>query len=261
MRRFRLLLICGVVLSAAAGKVFAGDRDFLYSYESNVMGPGEKELETYTTYRFGRAYFYSALDQSLEFETGLGDEVQTSLYLNFTQAFTRDETGGASLNTQGPVLDGVASEWKFKLMDSVGDSFGLGLIVEPEFEPDELDVETRLIVDKKDGSWLGTFNLTAEPQFDYADTQSSMVLTPSLGVGFFPSGDKFFVGLEAIDQNVIDSNPLRSVFSLGPIVQYSGQSWWVALTVLPQMTDFTSGTLNLDDSQRVQVRLATSVEI
>lgn len=253
-RTWRILLM--VALPALAG---AADRHFIYNYESGVENAGERDLETYTFYQFGRDTFYSALNQQLEFETGLGGGVQTSLYLNFTQQLIQNPEGGTQ-QAGGPILDGVSNEWKFKLMDSSADAFGLGLYLEPEFEPDDFELETKLIVDKNMGSWLWTFNLLAAPSFDYADTNESFLLRPSLGAGLFLS-DSVFLGFEAMDENFYDNLPMRSVFSMGPCLQYSGKDWWVEVTFLPQLADIGSSALDFTDSQRDQVAVATSFSL
>jgi len=127
-------------------------------------------------------------------------------------------------------------------------------------EPDDFELEMKVIVDKKMGNFLATFNLLGEPAFDYADTDSSFLLRPSVGLGYFLS-DKFFVGIESMDENFYDKDPMRSVFSLGPVVEYSETNWWVALTFLPQLASFGSSTLDLTDSQRDQIRVATSFSL
>jgi hypothetical protein len=257
--RFKRLML-GALLLAVPALAQAGDRHFIYNYESGVLGAGEREIETYSTYRFGQQTFYSALDYNLEFETGLGGGAQTSLYLNFTQELGQDPNDRSEVVTHGPVLDGISNEWKFKLTDAVADGVGLGLYIEPEFEPDDFELEMKVIVDKKMGNFLATFNLLGEPAFDYADTDSSFLLRPSVGLGYFLS-DKFFVGIESMDENFYDKDPMRSVFSLGPVVEYSETNWWVALTFLPQLASIGSSTLDLTDSQKDQIRVATSFSL
>ncbi|HVM32003.1 MAG TPA: hypothetical protein VMU88_02650 [bacterium] len=250
-----------LALAALPALARAADRHFIYTEESTVQDAGEKDLETYTTYRFGRDAFYSAMDQSLEFEVGLGGSAQFASYLNFTQEFAAALPGGEpGLNTEGPVLDGVSTELKLKLADNVADPLGVGLYFEPEFEPDELDLETKLILDKKMGSWLVAFNLTAEPGFDYTDMGTSLLLRPSLGVGYFLTS-RWFIGLEAMNENFYDDAPMRSVLSAGPELEYAGDSWWVAVAFLPQLANIGSSTLDFTDSQRDQVRLATSFSL
>ena len=240
-------------------KTLAADRHFIYNYESGNLNVGEKDLETYTFYQFGRSSFYSALNQSVEFEVGLDSFVQTSLYLNFTQQL-QAAPGGGTQQAGGPILDGISNEWKFKLADNVADPIGIGLYIEPELEPDDFELETKLILDKKIGSWLWTFNLLAEPQFDYADTNSSFLLRPSVGLGYFIS-NVVFIGVEAMDENFYNNQPMRSVFSIGPCLQYSGKDWWVEITFLPQLANIGGNGLDFVDSQRDQVAIATSFSL
>jgi hypothetical protein len=257
MRLKKWLLALMVCLSPSLG--FSADRHFIFNYESNNLGAGERDLETYTFFQFGRDSFYSAMNQSIEFEAGLDEGVQSSLYLNFTQHFA-DLGGGAQLDTSGPVLDGISNEWKFKLMDSSADAFGLGLYLEPEFEPDDFELETKLIIDKNMGSWLWTFNLLAEPVFDYTDTNESLMIRPSVGAGYSVSNN-VFIGWEAMDENFYDDQPMRSVFSMGPCIQYSGKSWWVELSFLPQLANIGGSSLDFTDSQRDQIAVATSFDL
>lgn len=249
----------GLVLWILPALCPAADRHFIFNYESSVENAGEKDLEIYTFYQFGRDTFYSALKQQIEFETGLGDGVQTSVYLNFAQELVQSPDGGVQ-QSGGPVLDGISSEWKFKLADNVADPVGLGLYLEPEFEPDDFELEAKIIVDQKWGPWLWTFNLLGAPSLDYADTNSSFLLRPSVGVGYFLS-DAVFIGFEAMDENFYDNQPPRSVFSMGPCLQYSAKDWWVEITFMPQLSNIGAPSLDFTDSQRDQIAFATSFSL
>ncbi len=243
------------------GEVSASERHFTFNYESPVLQSGGMELETYSTFRFGRELFYSALDQRLEFEAGLGGGVQTSLYLNFTQEMADDGTGTVSSSF---LADGISNEWKFKLKDNLTDDFGLGLYLEAAAKPDELELEGKIIIDKRAGNFLWTFNLTNEPEYHLIDGTWGYSLIPSLGAGFFLVPERFFLGVEIQNDNFYEGQPLqntRSLISAGPVLSYTGDSWWVTLTLLPQLWNLRGSSLDLDDSQRVQVRLAASLSL
>jgi hypothetical protein len=109
-------------LSLLATPSWAGERNFIYNYETDVLANDMRELETYTTYRFGRDRFFSGLNERLEFEIGLGGGVQTALYLNFDQKLEMDDTGNI---TNSLIFDGIASEWIFKLADAETAPWGL----------------------------------------------------------------------------------------------------------------------------------------
>ncbi len=255
--------ITAVLLAALLCPAFAGasERHFIYSYESGVLPPGDKELESYTTFKFGRSLYYSALDQWLEFELGLGSGVQTSLYLNYEQEMADDGTGAIGTSFMS---DGISNEWKFRLKDVLTDSFGLGLYAEAGFKPDEFELETKVILDKKEGNWLGTVNLTFEPEYDFPDNSFAFSLVPSLGLGYFLVSDRLFLGLEAQNDNFYGGQPLqsvRSIFSAGPVLSYTAQDWWITLTALPQWASLNGPGLDLATSQRMQVRLAASLSL
>jgi mono/diheme cytochrome c family protein len=239
----------------------ASDRHFTFNYESDVLGAGGKELETYTTFKFGRDLYYSALDQRLEFEVGLGGNAQTSLYLNFEQEMADDGTGNVASSF---LADGISNEWKFKLKDNLTDDFGLAVYFENAFKPDEYELETKLILDKRSGGWLWALNLTAEPEYHFIDNTFALSLIPSMGFGAFLLPDRLFLGLEFQNDTFFEGAPLApvsSVFSAGPVVSYALEDWWVTLTFLPQWVNWLGPGLDFSESQRFQVRLAASVSL
>ena len=72
------LLILVAILAIA--KAEAQDRVFTYTYQSNVLNYGQKELEVWTTFGTARKDYYRGLDHSLEFEMGLGGNLQQERY-------------------------------------------------------------------------------------------------------------------------------------------------------------------------------------
>jgi hypothetical protein len=255
----RAILALGLGLAALPAA--ASDRHFVFSQESPVLNDGSRELETYATYSFGRDHFFSRVQGNLEYEQGLGGGFQTSLYVNFDQVVEDDGLGGTA---ESFIFDGIATELKLKLLDNVADPVGLGLYLETEFEPDELDVETKVIVDKRMGDLLWTFNLTTEPHFGWPDDSYSLTFSPSMGLGAFVVPNRFLVGLEAVNENLSAGQPLavvESVLSVGPVLSYTGSNWWTTLTLLPQVANFMGSGLDLTNSQKWQVRLGLSWEI
>src|SRR5258708_40092297 len=83
----------------------AQDRMFAYTYQTNVLNKGDFDLEFQNTLRTGKAGAYSPyvfgqhLDQRLEFEVGLGKNIQTSFYLN-SELFRYADTSSTELNQE-----------------------------------------------------------------------------------------------------------------------------------------------------------------
>jgi hypothetical protein len=112
-----------LVVALFAAPAAASERHFTYTYESGVLSPGAREVEPWSTFRLGKSDFYSRFDSRIEAELGLTDRLQTAFYLNM-KAVTADTPAGRSSSTE---LEGISSEWKFKLSDPVADRVGAAL--------------------------------------------------------------------------------------------------------------------------------------
>ena len=94
---------------------YGQDRIFTYAYQSTVLNKGQREIEIWNTVESGKEDFYRRLRHRVEYEIGLGGNVQTAFYLNIDQKFEQ------------PVSLGFSTEWKWKLTDPVANAVGLGL--------------------------------------------------------------------------------------------------------------------------------------
>jgi len=156
MRRFVLFITGTLSLMAAQ----AQDRNFVRTYQSTVLPKGAIDLEFWHTSRFGHAgQFFHAQDQQMEVEFGLGKNWQTAFYLNrYQQRFSTSADGTTTSNEIG-----FSNEWKVKLSDPVANKLGLALYGEWSLKGgDELELETKLILDKVIGKHLFAFNAVYE---------------------------------------------------------------------------------------------------
>ena len=240
----------------------ANDRHVSYTYESAVLAPGEKELEVWTTYRNGRDTRYTRFDERLEFEIGLVPGLQTSFYLNVT-AIGQDVNGELANSTEVS----VSNEWKWRLLDSAVDGIGLALYGEITGSVEELELEGKLIVDKRIGNLLLAANFVAEHEWEFGigQTEKDLHLDGFLGASWFFS-PRFSLGVEAWNANIISHGTWEhSAFFLGPVASYTGDGWWVTLTVLPQLPAFKpsegGGKYVFTDYERFQARLLFSWHI
>ena len=240
----------------------ANDRHFSYTYESAVLAPNEKELEIWTTYRNGRDTRYTRFDERLEFEIGLVPGLQTSFYLNVT-AIGQNVNGELANSTEVS----VSNEWKWRLLDSAVDGIGLALYGEITGSVDELELEGKIIVDKRIGNLLLAANFVAEHEWEFGigQTEKDLHLDGFLGASWFFT-PRFSLGIEAWNANIISQGTWEhSAFFLGPVASYTGDGWWVTLTVLPQLPAFKpsegGGKYVFTDYERFQARLLFSWHI
>lgn len=272
MLHFRPFTFTVLALAGALPALRANDRSFAYAYESAVMPEGEREVELWTTWRHGHdGQFYSRFDHRVELEWGLGNNWQTSFYLNWRQvtAESFDASTGASLgNSHEFEFKGISSEWKYKLLDPVADRVGLALYGELSVGSDEIELEAKLILDKKIGRHLFAYNLSGEyeSEFSPGHREGALKIENMLAYscGF---GERFSAGLE-LNTRAERANGVWGYHALyaGPVIHYTAKTWWVTLTGLTQLPALKRGVAApnnryiLDGQERTNIRLLVSHE-
>jgi hypothetical protein len=258
------LLLFGLLIFTLS--INAQDRLFTYTYQSTVLGQGQKELEIWNTVRTGREDFYLRLDNRTEFEIGLGKNIQTAFYLNLsTKTKTIEENAIKSLETENEIS--FSNEWKWKLLDPVAHPFGLGLYAEYGIGSNEIELEGKLILDKKINDLTIAFNGIYEAEFAPSflnnemewEKENKMDFNLALAYSFSP---KFHLTMENAYRNVfVKGNLEHSALYSGLGISCSMDNFWINFTALPQIKSFkgeTNNSLNLNEYEKVQFRLLFS---
>lgn len=248
--------------------IYAQDRLFTYTYQSGVLNKGQKELEVWTTLHNGRMNFYRGLDHRMEFEVGLGGNLQTAFYLNYGYSKGIEEANGIhTLNTN--VEYSFSNEWKYKLTDPVANALGSALYFEYTLSPSATELEGKIILDKQIGRTIHAFNLVGEYEFykdfnnqgDKIAVNSEHELKVELNYAFtYKIKEGLSAGMEFFNENQFSTTSewKNSVLSLGPCLSYNSNGFWVNLTVLPQITNLKGSGLELTEHEKLQTRLAFS---
>ena len=145
------------------------DRMFGYTYQSNVLNKGDFDLEFHNTLSTGKTGAYSPyifgqrLDQRIEFEIGLGKNLQTSFYFN-SELFNYADSTSAFMNQELKIS--FSNEWKWKLSDPVADILGTALYGELEFGGNNVEFEGKIILDKRWQNDLFAFNLVGKYEIE-----------------------------------------------------------------------------------------------
>jgi hypothetical protein len=185
----------------------------------------------------------------------------TSWYLNLSSETA--DVPGATPGTLDRVTNfdnGVSSEWKYKLLDPVADPLGLALYLEGGFTTREVELEAKVILDKRMGNFLTALNLVGEYEWN-----SSTGVTELEKKFEFDAGAVYFFtpvfagGFELRDENEVSEEWKFSVLSAGPVLSYSAETWWATLTVLPQLANLKRAegapTRELEEHEKVAGRL------
>ena len=259
-------LIC--LITAAAQ---SQDRYFGRTYTSNVLPKGAIDLEFWHTSRFGHQnQFFHAQDQRMEIEMGVGGNWQTAFYFNRYQTRFSDSSDGTSTSNE----IGFSNEWKWK---ASGPSRKLGVALYGEWGikgGDELELESKLILDRSFGKNLFAFNgvVEYEKEFEWEGGKSvsdewempvefdlayMYNIKPSLGIGF-----------ELLNHNGISKKEgwEYSVLFGGPTINFRGNNWFVIANYLPQWvnlhkTDQAPGNKVLDVHERAEARILIGISL
>ncbi len=259
--------ITAAVLLLSTMSMMAQDRIFNYTYQSNVLNKGQKELEVWTTVLQGKTDYYREIQNRVEYEIGLGANLQTAFYLNSMQKAGFDNITGEIV--MEPTEISISNEWKYKFSDAVANKIGFGGYAEIEVATDELELELKAIFDKKIGNTLHAVNLVFEPEWE-TTTKDGRVTTNTAyryEVNYALSyniNKKWNLGAEFIDRNINykKDNSTQSALFGGPTISYSSNNFWVMLTALPQVSglhnpDGMKG-MNVDEFTKFETRLAFS---
>jgi len=261
----RSILFSIILLSGAQNYVQAQDRVFARTYQTNVLPLGVKELEYWSTLRSGREHFYNALDQRLELELGLGKNLQTAFYLNLkTKSFS--VINGIEKTTE----TGFSNEWKYKMSDPVANKVGSALYAEIGFDGDEIELEGKVILDKKFGNNLVAFNGVIEYEIGY-NVEDNVTSTETETPFEFDFAYLHFlgshagIGLEVRNHNEVseDEGWENSVWYAGPTFHFNGTNWFINLNVQPQLfnarkEEGSTENLELNAHEKIEARVLLS---
>lgn len=248
--------------------LLAQDRVFTYTYQSGVLAKGETELEVWNSIRINRENYFRKLINRLEFETGLGAGVQTAFYLNFA---SRSQFKNGSILTGIPEIS-FSNEWKFKISDPAAEPVGFAIYGEYLISTSEMEVETKLILDKVFNNFVHAFNIVGEAGWE-KNEEPIYELNVFYGISFRVSKN-FSLGLELFWTNKFESRAEEESASIsasslfaGPVISFVSEGYWVNFTLIPQIKGFysragnNSNGLILNDFEKVRARLIFSIAL
>lgn len=250
----------------------AQDRNFNRAYQSTVLPKGAIDLEFWHTSRMGHAgQFFHAQDQRMELEFGLGKNWQTAFYFNrYQKRFSTSQYGTTISNEIG-----FSNEWKVKLSDPVANRLGVALYGEWGMKGgDELELETKLILDKVIGKHVFAFNgvLEYEKEFEWEDGKiksDGYAIPVEFDFAYmYNAGKKFGIGFECRNYNATAKGNgwEYSIVSAGPTLNFRNDRWFVIANYLPQLgnihkTGIAPGSKVLDEKERSELRILLGITL
>jgi len=252
---FLTTLVCG------CGAAWAGESPFGYVYTTDTHPRGTREVEQWLTHRSRQSQGdYDLWQGRTEFEYGVTDRLQTSLYLNYGSVSALhnrpDGTTGPGAFVPDNVdpdarysrtfFQSVSNEWIYRILSPYKDPIGLALYVEPTWGSNERELETKLILHKNFFDdrlvWAANFTAAAESERWHGawENEGELELTTGLAYQFAP---RWHAGLEYRHHRGYEGRGFSSskrVYAAnfaGPSMHYASQNWWVTLTYLRQLAN------------------------
>jgi hypothetical protein len=262
MLRNKLALL-GFVFSFSFG-LSAQDRQFSYVYQSTTLGKGAIDVEGWNTLRTGRKDFYRRLDQRIEFETGVTTNLQTALYFNSSHFAVGDSVGLTKFSDFS-----FSNEWKWKLSDPVANKIGFALYGEVGVSTDEIELESKIILDKRIGNHLFAFNGVAEIEYEMEwepaehETELEVEAIPLQAVfGYmYMSKPKRGFGIESkYEYETAGGYFQYSALFAGPSFFCAGERHFFVLTLMPQLANLKKttqepGSKVINHAEKFELRL------
>jgi len=242
--------VCLLALWAAlATPARADDQPFLTLYMTDIDSQGEREVEQWLGWKTGETgASYDDFLSRTELEYGITDNLQGSLYLNYEWNRVRSQLPSFSSDTENSI--GVSGELIWRLLNTDFDPFGFALYVEPSWNTDEREVESKILLQKNflNDALRWALNINFEDDWDREDTgwqrNSALEFDTGVAYAFTP---QLSAGLEFDNEHAFEglimggaAREQASAFFLGPTIDYEPLPWKVTLGAQAQLPCATS---------------------
>ena len=261
MRTAHVVLI-GLAIVALTAPAGADERKFTYTYQAKTLPKGGLEFEQWATVRTEKEDGgFLRIDFREEIEYGITDRLTTAFYLNLEYLRTDGVTGVE--DEKEFELEGVSSEWKYRLTDAAS-PVDLLLYGELGIGEHEQELEAKFVVSKDVGPWSFAYNFILELEREEEEEPSGETewereseIAHSFGVSY-GVGSGVSLGLEGVARKLMEGTFKETeshAYFIGPNVHVATKEWWATLTFLKQVDIMENSGLDLDHLEKFEVRL------
>jgi len=263
-KKFTIISILFVTFYTST--INAQDRHFAWTYESTTLPKGAIDIEPWVTFSTGGKNFYRSYENRIEFETGLTDRLQTSVYLNTGQK------SEALTNADGEIIGleesssfSFSNEWQLNILNPSVSPVGLGLYAEYGLSTDEIELEFKLLLDKKTPRSIFSYNFVTELEFENEfeqedgegkiETEKEFIIENDLAYMYMIK-PTLGIGLEARNHNEFVKGEMEhAAIFFGPTLFFSQNRFFAIVNALPQLTDLKRNGLELNEHQKFSGRI------
>lgn len=266
MKTIKYIGIANALLITMLSVANADERRFTYTYEPETLPEGAYEFENWITLRTQKNKFvkksnYTRWDLRQEIEYGVTDQYTVALYLNEKVESYRDTSSQSDFSKVQ--WKGVSLENRYNLLNPATHFVGLTAYLEGRYSGEEAEIEQKIILGQRYGSWKWALNLIHETEWEDNFHEKKGVVGLSFGVARDIS-KRWSLGIELLSESVIPEYKKfdNTALFIGPVVSYHQEKWWMALTVLPQVHGWNhignpdnDSSFELKNHERLNIRL------
>jgi hypothetical protein len=257
MRTFILpaLILPAAILTAVLSPAvaLADPHPLPYSYPTATLPAGSSEIEQYVDMTPVRTNDLSGADVTApravlvtEVEYGITDRLELGMYLQFSNNPGVSTSGDAPLH-----FDGLKQRLRYRFVDPGVWPVNVAVYGEVAELSNELELEAKLILDRRFGRWLAIANLWGEREFYYSGRRE-WVANPTGGISFEVT-PAFYVGVEywmhgefgATQSNAAGIPAVTQSFNaavhhyVGPAFMLQAKQAWVAIAPYVRVDDWS----------------------
>jgi hypothetical protein len=231
-----VLLALGVSL-LAPGTARADPHPLPFTYPYSTLPRGMSEIEQYVDMTPVRAVDTSGLVTTsrgilvTEIEYGLTDRLELGIYLQFSN----DPAGANGTSSSALRFDGLKQRLRYRFADAGVWPVDLGIYGEVVELSNEIELEAKIIVERRFGRWLANVNLWGERELYYSGRRE-WVANPTGGVSFevvpaFRVGVEYWMRGEfgAPAPGPVDQFNQQAHHFIGPAFLLQGKRVWLAV--------------------------------
>lgn len=236
--RFAFVTSCALSVVLVGARASANPRVLPFTYQHEQLTQGAVELEQFADFTpvrardatSGEPAWYGFTQFQTEFEYGITDRLELGLYVSFVPA---SATGFTDI-PRGSEGTGMKQRLRYQLAPTGVWPIDVSLYGEVVENEREIELEGKVILQRRFGLARIIANLTAEQETYYAGDDRDFVLTPSAGATFEVSpavqpGIEWWMRAEYPEEDAPSPRP----FALGPhhyvgpaVLAQFGKLWW-----------------------------------
>lgn len=258
----KLIFLSSLLILLISLNALADRRYFARSYTSYTLPAKALELEIWNTGKIQKdAGYYYRWQPRVEFEYGLTDKLTTSIYFNFDETRSKNN----SYPSKSFSFTATSFELRYRLFE-IGEYFvDPTLYAEIYFGGDKIKYEPKIFLTKRFQNFIGVVNINSEIEKYVADqkTESKFEVTGGLA---YEMNANFAAGIEFRQHfnfsNIYDVKKNQAFF-VGPTLNIQTEKFYFTINFLTQVNGTPQASKNLDliGHEKYEVRTILGIEL